>query len=72
MNRVDVHVQRDRELKKGEKVARMGRGSQGTREGRIKLRTRAEIKEGAIKDEEAAGEASGRKLSEVCSFVLVI
>jgi len=31
----------------------------------IKLRTQAEIKEGAIKDEESAREASGRELSEV-------
>ena len=38
----------------------------------IKLRTQAEIKEGAIKDEEAAREASVRELSQVRASSLLV
>ena len=64
-NRVDVQTQRDRELKKGGKVPRMEEEAKELEKVVIKLRTQAEIKEGVIKDEEAAREASGREVSEV-------
>jgi len=64
-NEVDVQTQRDRELKKGGKVTRMEEEAKELGKVMIKLRTQAEIKEGAIKDEEAAREASGRELSTV-------
>jgi len=71
-NRVDVQTQRDRELKKGGKVTRMGEEAQELEKVVIKLRTQAEIKEGAIKDEEAAREASGRELSKVRPSSLLV
>jgi len=64
-NRVDVQTQRDRELKKGGKLTRMEEEAKELEKVVIKLRTQTEIKEGTIKDEEAAREASGRELSEV-------
>ena len=60
-----MQTQRDRELKKGGKVPRMEEEARRLEKVVIKLRTQAEIKEGVIKDEEAAREASGRELSEV-------
>ena len=63
-NRVDVHMQRDRELKSG-KITRVGRGSQGTGKGRDQVTYPSRDKEGAIKDEVAARGASRRELSEV-------
>jgi structural maintenance of chromosome 2 len=68
-NRVDVQAQRDRELKKGGKVTRLEEEAKELEKAVIKLRTQAEIKEGTIKDEEAARDASGRELSEVRPFV---
>jgi structural maintenance of chromosome 2 len=62
---VDVQTQCDRELKKGGKVPRMEEEAKELEKVVIKLRTQAEIKEGVIKDEEAAREASGHELSEV-------
>ena len=64
-NRVGVQTQRDRELKKGGKVTWMREEAQELEKVVIKLRTQAENKEGAIKDEEAARDASGRELSKV-------
>jgi structural maintenance of chromosome 2 len=64
-NRVDVQKQRDHELKKGGKVTRMEEEAKELEKAVIKLRTQAEIKEGTIKDEEAARDSSGRELSEV-------
>jgi hypothetical protein len=55
------------------KVTRMEEDSKELEKVVIKLRTQAETKEGAIKDEEAVWEVSGRKLSEVrLSSVLVL
>ena len=65
MNQVDVQAQRDRELKKGRKVMRMEEEAKALEKAVIKLRTQAEIKEGTIKDAEAARDASARELSEV-------
>jgi len=65
-NRTEVQAQRDRELKKGGKVTRMEEEAKELEKVVIKLRTQAEIKEGTIKDEEAARDASERELSEVC------
>ncbi|KAH9957609.1 hypothetical protein BC827DRAFT_1385511, partial [Russula dissimulans] len=64
-NRGEVQAQRDRELKKGGKVTRMEKEAKELKKVVIKLRTQAEIKEGTIKDEEAARDASGRELSEL-------
>jgi hypothetical protein len=64
-NRLDVQAQRDRELKKGGKATRLQEEAKELEKAVIKLRTQAEIKEGTIKDEETAREASGRELSEV-------
>ena len=64
-NRVDVQTQRDRELKKGGKVTRMEEAAKELEKVVVKLRTQAEIKEGTIKDEEAARNASARELSDV-------
>ncbi|KAH9979381.1 condensin complex subunit SMC2 [Lactifluus volemus] len=64
-NRVDVQTQRDRELKKGGKVTRMEEEAKELEKAVIKLRTQAEIKEGTIKDEETARDASARELSEL-------
>jgi structural maintenance of chromosome 2 len=64
-NRVDLQAQRDRELKKGGKVTRLEEEAKELEKAVVKLRTQAEIKEGTIKDEEAARDASGRELSEV-------
>ncbi|KAH9957598.1 hypothetical protein BC827DRAFT_651097 [Russula dissimulans] len=64
-NRGEVQAQRDRELKKGGKVTRMEEEAKELEKVVIKLRTQAEIKEGTIKDEEAARDASGRELSEL-------
>ena len=69
-NRRDVQTQRDQELKKGGKVTRMEEEVKELEKAVIKLRTQAEIKEGTIKDEEAARDVSGRELSEVRRFVL--
>jgi hypothetical protein len=63
-NRVDVQTQRDRKLKGG-RVTWMEAEAKGLEMVATKLRTQAEIKEVAIKDEEAAREASGHELSEV-------
>src|SRR5882757_3831054 len=65
-NRTEVQSQRDRELKKGGKVTRMEEEAKELEKVVTKLRTQAEIKGGTIKDEEAARDASGRELSEVC------
>jgi structural maintenance of chromosome 2 len=64
-NRVDVQTQRDRELKKGGKITRMEEAAKELEKAVVKLRTQAEIKEGTIKDEEVARDASARELSEV-------
>ncbi|KAI9457325.1 condensin complex subunit SMC2 [Lactarius psammicola] len=64
-NRVDVQTQRDRELKKGGKITRMEEEAKELEKVVVKLRTQAEIKEGAIKDEEAACDASARELSDL-------
>jgi len=64
-NRVDVQTQRDRELKKGGKVTRMEEEAKELEKVVVKLRTQAEIKEGTIKDEETARDASERELGEV-------
>ncbi|KAI0247376.1 condensin complex subunit SMC2 [Lactifluus subvellereus] len=64
-NRVDVQTQRDRELKKGGKVTRMEEAAKELEKAVVKLRTQAEIKEGTIKDEEAARDASAGELSEL-------
>jgi hypothetical protein len=64
-NRLDVQTQRDREQKKGGKITRMEEEAKELEKAVIKLRTQAEIKEGSIKDEEAARDVSGRELSEV-------
>jgi len=71
-NRIDVQTQRDRELKKGGKVTRMEEEAKELEKVVVKLRTQAEIKEGTIKDEEAAREASGREVSEVRAFSLLV
>ncbi|KAH9957622.1 hypothetical protein BC827DRAFT_1385516 [Russula dissimulans] len=63
-NRGEVQAQRDRDLKKGGKVTRMEEEAKELEKVVIKLRTQAEIKEGTIKDEETAREATGRELSE--------
>jgi len=65
-NRVDLQAQRDRELKKGGKVTRLEGEAKELEKAVVKLRTQAEIKEGTIKDEEVARDASGRELGEVC------
>jgi structural maintenance of chromosome 2 len=70
-NRLDVQAQRDRELKKGGKVTRLEEEAKELEKAVIKLRTQAEIKEGTIKDEETAREASGREVSEVRASVSV-
>jgi structural maintenance of chromosome 2 len=70
-NRLDVQAQRDRELKKGGKVTRLEEEARELEKAVIKLRTQAEIKEGTIKDEESARDASGRELSEVRASVSV-
>ena len=64
-NRVDVQTQRDRELKKGGKVTRMEEEAKELEKVVVKLRTQAEIKDGTIKDEETARDASERELGEV-------
>jgi structural maintenance of chromosome 2 len=64
-NRVDVQTQRDRELKKGGKVTRMEEEAKELEKVVVKLRTQAEIKEGTIKDEETARDASSHELGEV-------
>jgi structural maintenance of chromosome 2 len=64
-NRVDIQARRDRELKKGGKATRLEEEAKELEKVVIKLRTQAEIKEGTIKDEEAARDASGRELNEV-------
>jgi structural maintenance of chromosome 2 len=64
-NRVDLQAQRDRELKKGGKVTRLEEAAKELEKAVVKLRTQAEIKEGTIKDEEAARDASGCELGEV-------
>ncbi|KAI0289102.1 condensin complex subunit SMC2 [Russula brevipes] len=64
-NRVDVQKQRDHELKKGGKVTRMEEEAKELEKAVVKLRTQAEIKEGTIRDEEAARDSSGRELSEL-------
>ncbi len=71
-NRVDVQTQRDRELKKGGKVMRMEEEAKELEKVVIKLCTQAETKEGAIKDEEAAQEVSGRELSKVRPSSLLV
>ena len=48
-NRVDVQIQCNRELKNGRKVMRMEAEAKELGKVVIKLRTKAEIKEGAIK-----------------------
>jgi hypothetical protein len=63
-NRVDVQIRRDRQLKKGGKVTRMEEAKE-LEKVVVKLRTRAGIKEGIIKDEEPARGASERELGEV-------
>jgi structural maintenance of chromosome 2 len=70
-NRLDVQAQRDRELKKGGKVTRLEEEAKELEKAVIKSRTQAEIKEGTIKDEETALEASGRELREVRASVSV-
>jgi structural maintenance of chromosome 2 len=70
-NRLDVQAQRDRELKKGGKVTRLEEEFKELEKAVVKLHTQAEIKEGTIKDEETALEASGRELSEVRASVSV-
>jgi structural maintenance of chromosome 2 len=70
-NRHDVQAQRDRELKKGGKVTRMEEEAKELEKAVVKLHTQAELKEGTIKDEETAREASGRELSEVRASVSV-
>jgi structural maintenance of chromosome 2 len=72
-NRVDVQTQRDRKLKKGGRATRMEAEAKGLETVAAKLRTQAEIKEGAIKDSEAPREASGCELSEVraSSFLFI-
>ena len=62
---VNVQTQRDRALKKGCKVTRMEDEAKELEKAVIKLRTQAEIKEGSIKDEIAARDASAHELSEV-------
>jgi hypothetical protein len=57
-NRVDVQAQRDRELKKGDKVTWPEEEAKELEKAVVKLRTQAGIK-GAIKDERAAWDASG-------------
>lgn len=69
-NRLDVQAQRDRELKKGGKVTRLEEEAKELEKAVIKSRTQAEIKEGTIKDEETALEASRREFSEVRASVL--
>lgn len=64
-NRIDVQTQRDRELKKGGKITKMEEAAKELEKAVVKLRTQAEIKEGTIKDEEAARDASARELSDV-------
>ncbi|KAI0296748.1 condensin complex subunit SMC2 [Multifurca ochricompacta] len=64
-SRIDVQTQRDRELKKGGKVTRMEEEAKELEKAVIKLRTQAEIKEGAIKDEEAARDTSAQELNEL-------
>ena len=64
-NWVNVQTQRDRALKKGCKVTRMEDEAKQLEKAVIKLRTQAEIKEGSIKDEIAAWDASAHELSEV-------
>jgi hypothetical protein len=64
-NRVDAQTQRDRELKTCGKVTRMEANAKEFETVAAELRIQAEIEEGAIKDEEAAREVSGRGLSEV-------
>ena len=54
-----------RELKKGSKVTRMEEEAKEFEKAVVKLRTQAEIKEGTIKDEETARDASERELREV-------
>ena len=71
-NRVDVQTQHDRELKKGGKVTRMGEEAKELGKAVIKLRTKSENKEGAIKDEEAAQKASWHELSEVRAYSLFV
>lgn len=70
-NRLDVQAQRDRELKKGGKVTRLEGEAKELEKAVIKLQTQTEIKEGTIKDEDTAREASGRELSEVRASVSV-
>jgi len=67
-----VQTQRDRELKKGGKVTRMEEEAKELEKVVNKLRTQAKIKEGVIKDEEAARKASGRELSEVRPSSLLV
>jgi structural maintenance of chromosome 2 len=62
---VNVQAQRDRKLKKGGKVTRMEEEAKELEKAVIKLRTQAEIKEGSIKDENTARDASAHELSEV-------
>ncbi len=64
-NRAEVQAQRDRELKKGGKVTRMEEEAKELEKVVIKLRTQVEIREGVIKDEEAARDTSARELSDV-------
>jgi structural maintenance of chromosome 2 len=71
-NRLDVQAQRDRELKKGGKVTRLEEEAKELEKAVIKLHTQAEIKEGTIKDEETALEASRRELSEVRASVSIL
>jgi len=65
-NRVHVPMQRDREPIKGGRFTRLEEESKEVEKVVIKLRTQTVIREGVIEDEEAAREASGNELCEVC------
>jgi hypothetical protein len=68
-----VPTQRDREPKKAGKVTRMEAEAKEIEIVATKLRPKAEIEEGGIKDEKAARQAPGCELSEVrASLFLVI
>jgi len=67
-----VQTQHDRELKNGRKVTWTEEEVKELRKVMIKLRTKAEIKELATKEEEAARKGSWRELSEVRAYSLLV
>jgi len=72
-NWVDIQMQCDRKLKKTRKVTQVEEEAKELGKVVIKLCTKSEIKEGTIKNEEAAWEVSGMSLARcMCLFFLVI